>query len=165
MTLMTVRTAALGLGLLAAGPAAALSCLRPDVANAYRMAAEAEEAYVVLLGEFTFAPSQQPQTTGDINAPEPAPPVPAGFSGKSLSAEGFSRDFAGEVTLEPECLAAWCGGFPEPGEALAFVLKEGESYRLVLGPCGGTHFPVPTPEQIARVEACHAGGDCAPADD
>ena len=57
-----IRVAVLALGLALGGPALALSCLPPDVAETYRRAAEAEEAYIVVQGRLEFDPARLPST-------------------------------------------------------------------------------------------------------
>ena len=164
-----IRPLAAALAMLAAGQAAALSCIRPDVAAAYTAAAEADESYVVLLGRLDFRPSRQPpDIDGDVNQPRPAPPVRADFSGKSLASNGFTREFSAPVMLEPVCWAAWCGGFPVPGqEVLLFARTEGSGGAsrvwVELNPCGTQTFDQPTRADIRRVEACHQGGPCTAA--
>ena len=154
-----IRSFTLAAAVLAAGQASALSCMRPDAVTSYQSAAGAEESYVVLWGDFTFEATEQPEVE-DINAPEPAPAVVAGFEGRSIDAGGFGTEFTAPVTLEPSCLAAWCGGFPEPGTGLAFARIVEDRLVIDLGPCGGWFFQDPAPEDIARVEACNAGGAC-----
>lgn len=158
-----IRSLAFVLALLCAGPVSALSCIRPDVAYSYQSAAESEDIYVVLLGDFSFRPSRQPAMKGDDpNAAEPAPPVPARFSGRYLTASGFGGSFNGTVTIEPVCFGPWCGGFPNQGEGLAFVRKSGDTFTLIMDPCGGNYFPTPSRSDVARVEACHRGDACTP---
>ncbi len=147
-----------------APPAVALSCLKPEVAASYWMAAESETAYVVLWGEFDFVPGADPAPPppGVIER-TPAEPVIAAFSGRSLAADGFTAVHSGPVILAPECLASWCGGFPEPGQALVFAEVTGTgAYRVTLGPCGGWFFADPREADIRRVETCHRGGPCTP---
>lgn len=146
---------------VAASQAAALSCLRPDVAMSYSHAADADQTYAVLLGEFEFRPTEQPKPLGgDPNHARPAPPVVAQFSGTSLGRAGFGNRYVGPVTLKPVCFSAWCGGFPGRGRAMAFALVQDGRYEVQLDPCGGAHFANPTGQDIARVEACHRGEAC-----
>ncbi len=147
--------------LLAAGPLAALSCLPVDVATSYQWADEAEEGYIVLIGAFSFdARGRAVPRPSDINDPTPLPAVAASFEGRALAEDGFTRPYSGTVTLTPVCWGPWCGGYPAPGPALAFVEVREGALTLELGPCGGAHFAGPLPGAAERVEACHRGAGC-----
>ncbi|PVA06489.1 hypothetical protein [Thalassorhabdomicrobium marinisediminis] len=143
---------------LTAGQASALSCLPSDVARAFQQASDAEERYVVLLGSFSF--DMPPQTSTDINRPD-IRRTEAQFTGEYLGADGFTSAPALTVDLEFDCLAAWCGALPETGdETLAFVEMVDNGYSLSVGPCFEKTFVRPSPEDVARVEACMRGDTC-----
>ena len=72
---------------LAAGPALALSCLRPDVARTYSQASEAEQAYVVVAGALRFDEGRLPENDG-TNQDRRTVAIPARLEGKSLSRAG-----------------------------------------------------------------------------
>jgi len=150
--LMSVAAAAV----VCASQAAALSCIQPDAARAFQNAAEAEESYVVLLGQFDFiAPPKQPVS----NDAQPQQ-VLATFEGQGLGADGFVATQPKSVQLETACAGAWCGGFPTPGaDVVAFVELTQDGYLLSLGACGGSVFEA---ETAPIVEACMRGEACAP---
>ncbi|WP_375279400.1 hypothetical protein [Pseudooctadecabacter sp.] len=155
---MKAAVAAIGVAVCAAGPASALSCLAPDVASSFGWAAEAEEAYVVLHGTFSFA--QPPSSlTGDINAPREVS-YTATFSGDALGRSGFTPIGDLMVTVTHGCAAAWCGSLAGDVPTIAFVEKQTDGYALTVGPCGGQAFARPTRQMVQQVEACMRGDTC-----
>lgn len=154
-----IATAALS----AAGPAHALSCLRPDPAATFRFAAEAEETYVVLRGSFAFDEKAMPEFDG-MTAPDDPPQVIALFDGMALGADGFTIPYRTELILQPQCLGPWCGSMTPAVDAVAFARDNGQGVYVVdLDPCGTTVFNDPTPAVIDTLTDCMAGGPCAPA--
>jgi len=150
--LIALTTAAM----VCATQTAALSCIQPDVARTFLNVAEAEESYVVLLGQFDFvAPPKQP-----VSNNAQSQQVMATFEGQGLGAEGFVATQPKSVQLQTGCAGAWCGWFPTPGEdVLAFVALTDDGYILTLGACGGSVFGV---ESAPIVEACMRGETCEP---
>ena len=146
---------------LAAGPALALSCLRPDVARTYSQASEAEQAYVVVRGELRFDEARLPEN-GGTNQDRRVVTIPARLEGKSLSRAGFTTPFARDITLEVSCLGPWCGGAQSGVEYLAFLEKHGRNLVMVAEPCGSWAFPEPSAEQVKQVETCMGGLECVP---
>lgn len=144
-----------------AGPAAALSCIRPDVARSYQQAADAEEEYVILLGTFSMDRSalNPPRPRANPNLAKSVS-VPAKFSGKFLGRDGFVRDWQGPVKVTAQCFGPWCAGAPPAAQILAFVQKTNEGYHLALSPCGGFAYANPTPKMLNVVKTCHASGPC-----
>lgn len=155
-----VRYTLAALGVVLAGQASALSCLRPDAADTFQRVAAAEERYVVLLGTFDFVAPPAPEVT-DINSPAPQSVV-ATFEGQGLAATRFGRVAPLQVTIETSCAGPWCGGFPAAGEnVLAFVEQTDDGYVLTMGPCGGSVF---APRVAPVVAACMRGETCEPED-
>jgi hypothetical protein len=141
-----------------AGQASALSCMRADVARTFHWAADAEERYLVLLGEFTFI---EPEVdSADLNDSQSVI-VPATFEGSYLGADGFVSGAALDVTLNFNC-AGPCFASLESnsGPIMAFIEQTPDAYTLNVGPCYSTVFIQPTPSDIERVEACMRGEDC-----
>lgn len=155
---MRTAAAAIAMAVCAAGPASALSCLAPDVASSFGWAAEAEEAYVVLHGTFSFA-SPPSSLTGDINAPREVS-YTATFMGEALGRSGFAPVGDLAVTVTHGCAAAWCGSLAADVPTIAFVEKQADSYALTVGPCGGQAFARPTQQMIQQIEACMRGDTC-----
>lgn len=142
------------------GMASALSCLPPDVAGDYHRAAESRDVFIVVHGQLSFDPSGLPKTDFDNPLPErPVTDLPARLVGTALGDAGFDRPFAADVTLRAQCFASWCAQ-PQPGEVLAFLKREGRGYVVLTDPCGTMTHPDPSQEDLARVVACHRGGDC-----
>ena len=146
---------------LAAGPALALSCLRPDVARTYNQASEAEQAYVVVSGALRFDETRLPENDGTNNDRRNVT-IPARLEGTSLSRAGFTTPFARDITLEVRCFGPWCGGARSGVEYLVFLEKHGRKLVMVADPCGSWAFPEPSADQVRQVETCIGGLECAP---
>lgn len=147
---------------LVAGQVHALSCVPTDVAQSYLWADEAEEQYVILLGQYAFDPQDLPPRV--LDNPEIGAefaPVTATFSGKALTADGFTQDLSRQVDLQVQCAGNWCGGLTPDVTVLSFVRLDGTDLTLDLEPCFGTAFTQPSAEDIARVETC-VSGPCEP---
>ncbi len=158
---MIRRVVALGLGLLAAGEAAALTCAPPDPYRAFREAEAAPESYVVLHGQLDFDPARMP--SGGYDEPGSAtglPSVPARFEGRSLSAQGFATPFSTPITLQPTCAGPWCGGGIVPGEWLLFAHRTAAGYEVEIGACGGWAFDLVSEETLRGLAACMRGAPC-----
>lgn len=148
--------------MLMAGPALALSCMAPDVAETYLRADAAEEAYVVVDGRIIFDESRLPITDWENQQDTPAQTqIPAQMIGKSLGTGGFKARFEREITLNVLCAGPWCAGARSGAPVLAFVERSEAGYTLTLGPCGGDVF-TPTPEVLDTVRQCFEGGPCLP---
>lgn len=143
---------------LLASEAAALSCMAQEPSHAFNRASDAQESYIVLLGEMAFERSALPQ--GVVNEERNPDPVPAEFIGLQLTADGFSQAYDGAVTIQPTCAGPWCGGLL-PGKRHIFFLEIVDGVpTLDADACSTWHFSDPTDAMIAEVEACMRGDTC-----
>lgn len=150
--------------MLVAGQANALSCMRPDVARDYERAASADETYFVVSGTLRFDPSLLPVVDYDNqSATPPQTDIAAHLTGQSLTGDGFTAEFVGDVILRVHCAGPWCASPQTDTQYLSFVERTEQGFVMHVDPCGGLSYPEPTPEMQARVLAC-AKGDC-PLDD
>ncbi|WP_101067529.1 hypothetical protein [Roseovarius salinarum] len=144
---------------LLGGPALALSCLPRDAPYLYQQADAAEAAYVVVHGRLTFDESRLPRANAEDQS-DSETRLPARFTGKALSREGFVVPFDRPITLVVECFGVWCPS-PESGtEHLAFLRRRDGGHDLVLDPCGGMALSAPSREQRDRIVQCFRGGPC-----
>ncbi|WP_317056770.1 hypothetical protein [Roseovarius rhodophyticola] len=156
-----MRVLMFGLAMFIAGPALALSCVRPDVANTYKNAAEAEEIYVVVHGTLTFDQNRMPEyDLSDQNRPDTL--IPARLEGVSLSREGFVAPFKRNISLLRQCIGPWCGGVASGVDYLVFLQKAGVDYVMVAGPCGSFAFPEPSQVQLDQARSCMRDEGCDP---
>lgn len=141
--------------------AGALSCVRPDPIRAFQAASDATEEYLILKGQFTFDITQLPQSevTSGLVLPQP---IPAQFTGMSLTMDGFTNPIAGPVTVMPVCFGAFCGGLQPGVDIIAFARKQDSTYVVEADPCGGWLF-TPDPVTEAALTACLRGEPCVPA--
>lgn len=154
-----MRVALTCLAFLAASPAFALSCMRPDAVRLFEQARDAEAAYYIVKGRVEFL--ETPKT------PRPGSKTPArtraAIKGQALSSSGFNAPFNREVTVETTCLASWCGSAENLKGELVMAVEIGlDELTLEIGPCGG--------DQVAwdqgaedRLLKCHLDGVCEPA--
>jgi len=140
------------ISLFLTGPALALSCVKPDVAEAFARASESEKNYVVLLGQFAFTPPQK--TDGESIT------LDSQFEGKLLTNTGFSEDIVVPSGIALNCSGPWCPEISPATDYIAFVEQSDAKLTFVVGPCYGFAFEEPTDDTIARLEQCAAGGNC-----
>jgi len=147
-----------------AGPATALSCMRPDAARAFNSAAEADESYIVVIGTFAFDESKLPQgMVMDGSGADPDPdPIPARFTGRGLTLDGFTTPMDMAMAVQPVCFGPWCGQMTPGVETLAFMRRDGGSYVVEADPCGGWVFPKPARAVRQQMIACLRGETCEP---
>jgi hypothetical protein len=146
-----------------ASPAAALSCLPHDLATTYQRIDAAPESYVAINGILDFDSSALPKVDmADQQAAADETRIPARLSGEALGRIGFTRPFAGPVTLIVKCFGPWCAQPPAGAPVLAFVQQGTEGFSLTLDPCGGDAFFSPAPQMLDKAHRCFTGGACAP---
>lgn len=154
----TARAAALGalvLG-LAAPPASALSCRRPDIVNAFSDANAADEVYVIVKGRFSGGPGPRPGGTTDGKPRS----YRATFSGETIHRGGPTERLNTEVIVTETCAGPWCAELNTADEVLTFlqVNESGGSPALVLDPCYGSFFVNPTESQLQAIQDCFENG-------
>ncbi|WP_135504044.1 hypothetical protein [Roseovarius aestuariivivens] len=147
---------------LCAGPALALSCMRPTVAGSFVRADAAEQIYVVVHGRLQFDEALIPEPDFSRQDP-PDTLIPARLTGTVLSRAGFETAFDRDVTLKLQCFGPWCGGASAGTDYLVFVEKTGTEYVVPADPCGSMIFADPTPAQLDQALACLRGEACEPA--
>ena len=148
--------APLALGALFANEAVALSCLRPDVVNAFHEASDSDKRYVVLKGQFAFAPVEEKQPPAEAS-------VDADFSGRLLTASGFTQQVTAPVTINLTCAGQWCAKLEPNLDMIAFVEETAnEGLEFNVGPCYPFTFIDPSLEDVKRLENCAQGGACKP---
>lgn len=148
-----IRSAAVLL-LCLAGPAQALSCLRPDVVSLYEQARDSEDVYSIVRGRLSYpAPPRLPK-------PDQPTSSPAVIAGTALGADGLTIPFVSEVTLSLSCLGPWCPGAP-PVRAEAFIaLRHHQGgYVLDQSACFANAVPA-APGDEERLLACHQHNRC-----
>ena len=153
---------AVALSLTVASPASALSCLQPDIARSTLDAVRSQDSYRIVLGRMSYR-AVTPPAEGTPGEAGRALSIPARFTGRALTAEGFTDDTQDDIILNITCVMQSCGSVEPNTRVLAFLRREGDKAVLDLDPCSQWLFPDPTEEQLETVRACVTGGDC-PAD-
>jgi len=142
-----------------ASPAVALSCMAPDVTEAYRIAQHSDDRYIVVRGTLRFDASKLPKTLNNNNRPHN--PIPARITGEALTKSGFDFAFDRDITLDVECFGPWCGAATPDTLYLAFLRQGENGYVMSPDPCHTLSFPEPTQDMLDRVALCFKEGSCA----
>lgn len=148
-----LRYTVLFIALWGAGPVAALSCLRPEIAGSFRAADERPEDFVIALGALTRVGEDVPNgpDTGDPNM-RVGYQFTARFDGRFASRDAFVIDRVVNVTVEVACVSAWCGSDSLSGYGLYFFRRDHSGgYAFESGPCPIFHFDHPSEHQLMEV--------------
>lgn len=131
---------------LAADPAAALSCLRPDLDRSFGWADERPEPFVLALGSLVRTGPDTPDGPASDNPQgRVSYSFPARFDGRLATAEGFTVERSFDMMVEVQCQSVWCGGHGLSDHGLYFFRQDGEdAHALEAGLCGGFFFDNPT---------------------
>lgn len=149
---------------LFAGPALALSCMRPDAVRMFEYARQSDDVYYLIKGRITpVGDYDVPEI--DHNAPTPHKDVfadtPIQIEGIGLGERGFSVPVDVSAIARIGCLSVWCAGAPSAEELLMIVKRDRNDLVLEVGPCGGTTIPW-SKEAEDRLLACHVSNTCDP---
>lgn len=145
------------------GPAIALSCMAPDVAQTFSALNDEPETYVVVHGTLTFDASRLPVTDWENqDATPPETLIPARLSGASLTREGFVTPFDRAITLNAICFGPWCVSIESGADVMAFVEYRDGAYVFALGPCYFTGFFAPDEAMLNTATACMRAEACEP---
>lgn len=143
------------------GQAQALSCLRPDPIDTFQRVAAAAESYHVFYGQLTFDENALPSgvLANQTRIPDP---IPGRFVGKSLTADGFTRDYVSNVMLQIGCAGPWCGSARSGVDAVYFVPATDPPVTMQANPCGGMIFEDPSEAVLDMLTSCMQGSACSP---
>ena len=162
-----IRHAILALAMiLCAGPAMALSCMRPDAVRMFEYARDSEDIFYVIKGRIDPVSDYDVPTVDSDAQPKMNDAVantPVRIKGVGLGRKGFSVPVDVAATVQLSCLSVWCSGPPPDGELLMIVKKETNALTFQIGPCGGTAIPW-SKDAEDRLLQCHLSNNCEPAD-
>ncbi len=145
---------------LVASEAAALSCMRPTIADSFARAEEVPEDIYLLKGTLTFDERLLPETDMLNDGWTPSP-IAAQFRGFALNREGFTTRYDRAVSLQPLCVGPWCGGAASGEEAIIFAKVMGDDLVIEAPACGGTIFYNVTSAMEQQAIDC-MNGSCSP---
>ncbi|MDQ2090010.1 hypothetical protein [Marimonas arenosa] len=123
------------------------------------MADQSTDTYVIVLGELDFDVSQLP---GNDRPGNKGRELTAKLHGRIITRTDYSDWIDRPITLNVQCVSAWCGSVPVGEDMLMFLRQSGAGYTLDVGPCGGYVFLRPDHNLIALARNCLAGGPCEP---
>jgi hypothetical protein len=158
MTLKIGLLLALTLG--ATAPAHALSCRPYDPTMAFNDAQRADEKYVVVLGDLSFAKKDLPVV--DLKHQKDVRPnnfFTGTVTGKSLGQKGFINPFTTKIKINAKCFGPWCADLYK-GTNLMFLKKTDQGYLLETDPCQGQAFPEPSQDTLDELIQCMRKGRC-----
>ncbi len=147
---------------LVASEAAALSCIRPTIADSFARAEEVPEDIYLLKGTLTFDERLLPETDMLNDGWKPSP-IAAQFRGFALNSVGFTTRYDRTVSLQPLCVGPWCGGAVSGEVAIMFAKVVGPDLVIEAPACGGGIFYNVTPQMEQQAIDC-INGDCYASD-
>lgn len=145
-----------------AGPALALSCMRPDAVRDFLEADASSDVWIVVDGTLQFDQAALPPRAPLNNDAPPTTDISARMTGKSLSENGFARDFDSTITLRIQCFGPWCGGAQDGQRYLAFLKRENSGYVMLANPCGSRIYPDASDRLRRTLTRCMRGQTCVP---
>lgn len=155
-----MRFFALALCLSVAGAqAGALSCLRPNLGEAFNRFHASPDRYTLALGKVIVDAKDIP--TVERGVPLEAP---ARFIGRTIGPNGLATRIDRPVVVRTSCVASWCGGVPQTDqELIVFLRHEGEARVLDMPACPDGNATVNAPGRVKLLRKCLAVGGCTDA--
>lgn len=148
-----------------AGPASALSCMKPSIEMSYNGWADAKDRYFIATGKLTpLSPLPKVPNAGQLSAnPGAKPDLRAvyRFEGELIGIED-NTPLNHVVWVKVDCAGPWCGNFPKTSKASVFAFKHMPDYTLEasFGPCGGNIFEDTSGAIEKQVKSCMVEGRC-----
>ncbi|WP_224816820.1 hypothetical protein [Hasllibacter sp. MH4015] len=157
-----IRTLTYAIMVIAAGPAFALSCVRPSVEQSYRNADASPHDHSIAVGQLHLLAAPGPVTEGRPRGQGFQVPtgytVPARFDGEFFDGNGFTLSRDVSVTVNVTCVSMWCGAAQDVDYGLFFFRIQNGNYVLDANACPGTVFDDAHPGMLSAVARCHHGG-------
>ena len=164
---MALRALALGAAGLAlsASSAYALSCAQPQIERSFNGWVDSEDTYYIGVGALEpIGPLPKIASGYDAsNLNSDREPVTAqySFSGRLLNGEQ-GVPYTMPITVRVNCIASWCGGFPQSGKTGLMALRGVGILNLTLDihACPGSIFPAETEKTVTdciRAGRCEGG--------
>lgn len=141
---------------LTANQAMALSCVKPDVADAFKAAVDSDRSYVVVRGKFAFTPPEKTDKPQAVT-------IDAQFEGRLLTEAGFVQQVAAPLEIDLTCSGEWCAELAPDTDYIAFIENRDNSLVFEVAPCYALTFKEPAIEDVKRLENCAQGGACVAA--
>lgn len=156
----------IGILLLIASPALALSCLKPHLGQSFNSYMQSPASYVIAVGQISpNAAISDPNV--DRNRQEAGIPFTfkARFNGTFLWMKFMDEVSDLPLDVSVTCAGPWCGRFdPDAGVQTYFLKRQGRRYSLDIGPCPGEAFAPIDTAQKAALRRCLYKGRCEGAD-
>jgi hypothetical protein len=147
-----------------ASPAAALSCMRPNIAVGFNWAQDKDDTFVIAVGKLTqTGVLVEPSITIKDGLELPSPGAySADMEARFLGKNGLGKTHTTPIQVHEECVAHWCGVFPVEDQEMVMILrKDGDELVLDSSPCQGTYQANPTPRMIKALRSCMKKGHCS----
>jgi hypothetical protein len=112
-------------------------------------------------GTLRFDASKLPNPDRTASVPPgPGPTVlDARIEGVALGPNGRREARSYDLRLSVSCAGPWCAR-PRPGDALAFLRRDGNTYWLETNPCGGFLFNRPDHKTMRAIQNCLNAKPC-----
>ena len=147
-----------------ATPALALSCMPPNIAVGFNWAQDSQDTFVIAIGSLSLTEVLiEPSEMGKDGQRFPTPGTyRADMTAKFLGRTGLGDEHVVPIIVQEECVAHWCGVFPEQGMEMVMILrKDGENYVLDSSPCQGSYQRNPSLQTIRVLKSCMKKGHCS----
>lgn len=136
--------------------AQALSCMRPNLGDAFNSFHDAPERYTLAVGRLTARAGDSPQAERGVPTR-----AEARFTGRTITAKGTGQALDIPVTVQTSCVASWCGGVPETHRPLiVFLRHDGPSRVLDIPACPNGNASVDAPGRVDLLRKCVVAGRC-----
>lgn len=147
-------------GLLFGAEVQALSCMRPNLAEAFNRFQASDDTYVIALGKVRPTDKQPPYVEGRPRK------MAAELSGRFMGLDGFGAQTSRSMTIQTHCLAHWCGGLPASPdqEQLMFLRRAAGGLILDMQACPDGSLTLPTKDRIELLQSCLKQGKCTGSD-
>lgn len=147
-------------GCLFATQTSALSCLRPNLAEAFNRFQASDDIYNIAVGNIRLTGEIPPYVDGKPRS------ISAEFLGRFMGINGLSKPQTRTLIIQTHCVAHWCGGLPDDAstEHLLFLRQSDSGAILDIGACPeGTLMSV-TKNRVDLLQSCLKRGKCSASD-
>lgn len=119
------------------------------------------DGYAAAIGTLTYNAGREQQIKDSDSGPDAqVTNLPARFSGKMLSASGFTRPVTSAISIEYWCWNGWCPHLEADKPALVFLKQSPGGYTISASACGSDIFFDPTQKMLQTTQDCYLNSKC-----
>lgn len=138
----------------------ALSCLRPNTAKTFNFYQEAPDSYRLFVGTVKMTGAIPKYVEGKSRTAK------AIASGRFVGRSGLTKSHILNVTVQTQCVASWCGGFPGAmdKDVIMYIKQSPKGDVIDIDACPGGFGQVATNARVDLLQKCLRKGKCSNAD-